>query len=101
MSSQKAKAFVFKISRPILIGLFCVSVIHCAAEPTEEDVERARSEFLIMRFQAPFVRELRGRSDMELMQMVCRSKNLDCDALLKRIEESDPQFYQQLQSSQN
>jgi len=90
------KAF---IGRRRILGLLAVSLLFfgaCGADPTPEDVTRIKEQFLVLRFRAPLVAELRHLSDRELFQRSCKNHRVRCEFVLEMIQKDDPEFYSAL-----
>ena len=77
----------------ILVGSLALS---CYAEPTQEDLERVKRRFLLLRFEAPLSAEYRGKSDAELFQVSCRQNRVRCDDVLELLREHDRKFHDRL-----
>ncbi|MBI39206.1 MAG: hypothetical protein CMF59_06380 [Leptospiraceae bacterium] len=73
----------------------------CNAEPNATDVNRVKDEFLHLRFQSQIQPELKGLSDARLLQMACKRNNVQCDLVIERLKESDPEFYKVLEPELN
>ncbi|MBI3395635.1 MAG: hypothetical protein HY042_07365 [Spirochaetia bacterium] len=87
--------------RAVLVLTACAVILLSASQcrfpdPTADDVERVKQEFLMLRFHAPTIREFSHMSDMELFQKSCQSKRVRCDKVLQIIKDKDPDFYQKL-----
>lgn len=71
----------------------------CYARPGENDLQRVRQQFLVNRFQAPFFRETKGLSDLEIFKMTCDNNRVRSELILEMLKEKDPQFYEKLTRS--
>lgn len=65
----------------------------CYAEPTADDLERVRRQFLVLRFHAPFDPALRGFDDKRLFEMSCQNHRVRCDRVLGMLKIKDMKFY--------
>ncbi len=95
-------AFVPRILAGGLISILALSLTSCRlADPTPDDLERVKEEFLILRFHAPFSRELNQLNDEELFEKSCVSKRVRCERVKEMLKEKDPSFYQRLKGAQD
>lgn len=76
----------------LLISLFFV-LSGCYATPTDADVERVQSRFLILRFYAAFDPGMRDLPDKALFQKSCKTNRVQCEPVLEILEKKDPEFY--------
>lgn len=86
---------LFKRLLPLLA---LVLLTFCGADPTAEDIVRVKEQFLVLRFRAPLVAELRHKSDLELFQRSCKNHRVRCETVLERVKQDDPDFYRALTS---
>ncbi|HBS03710.1 MAG TPA: hypothetical protein DEA96_02015 [Leptospiraceae bacterium] len=90
-------------SRPVARWMAVVALamlpwlVGCNAEPNATDVTRVKDEFLHLRFQSQIQPELKGLSDGRLFQMACKRNNVQCDLVIEKLKESDPEFYKVLE----
>jgi len=68
----------------------------CYAEPTDNDLERVKQQFLVMRFHAPFNEEWNALSDKELYELSCKNNRVQCDLALDTLKKKDTDFYAKL-----
>ena len=84
---------VLKISAFMLVIILLAG---CYAEPTDNDLERVKQQFLVMRFHAPFNEEWSGLSDKELFELSCKNNRVKCDLALDTLKNKDTDFYTKL-----
>ncbi len=90
--------FLEIVRLPLILAIVCAGCLltACAAEPTAEDVTRVKEQFLVLRFQAPLVAELRHLSDRDLFERSCKNHRVRCDAVLEMLKKDEPDFYNTL-----
>ncbi|MBU43464.1 MAG: hypothetical protein CMN76_09615 [Spirochaetaceae bacterium] len=100
-SSSTAGPIGSSRGRPFLATLLLIGFVAlftgCNAEPNATDVQRVKDEFLHLRFQARIQPSLKGQPDARLFQMACQNNNVQCDKVLQKLKESDPDFYKVLE----
>lgn len=79
-----------------LLGAGLLLFTGCGAEPTPEDVTRVKEQFLILRFRAPLVAEIRNHTDKQLFERSCKNNRVRCGRVLELIKAEDPAFYNTL-----
>lgn len=84
----------------VLLSAFAASSCRLA-DPTPDDLDRVKEEFLILRFHAPFSREYSQMKDLELFEKSCVSKRVRCERVLEMLKEKDPSFYRRLVGGQD
>jgi hypothetical protein len=87
--------------KSFLLVLFPVLIItlgSCYANPNADDLERVKSRFLLLRFQAPLTKEYKHLNDKDLFELSCSQNRVKCSLVLKMLEEKDPDFFSGLKS---
>lgn len=82
----------------MLLGITFVAA-SCEARPEEADLARVKEHFLAARFQSLFVKDLQGKSDLEIFQFSCAQNRVQCDQVLDLLKEKDPTFYDTLKGA--
>ena len=82
-----------KLSNRIFsVGLLFL-LVACYADPTDNDIERVKQQFLIMRFHATFTDEWSSLNDKELFEISCKNNRVKCDLALELLKKQDVNFY--------
>ncbi len=87
---------IMKYLLPFALLLLTVTMVSCYAEPNTEDLERVKSRFLLLRFQAPLTREYRNLTDKELFELSCAQNRVRCSKVYSMLERTDAGFYRKL-----
>ena len=66
------------------------------AVPNQGDLERVRSLFLELRFNAVLMPTLREKNDSELFELSCRANRVNCMEVLELLKKEDPAFHKKL-----
>lgn len=71
-------------------------LLACNAEPNDTDVQRVKEDFMQLRFQSEIQPRFQGLSDEQLFRLACKNNNVQCDPVIEKIKQSDPEFYEVL-----
>jgi hypothetical protein len=55
-----------------------------------------KEQFMVLRFRAPLVAELRNQTDKQLFERSCKNNRVRCALVLEMIKADDPAFHQTL-----
>ncbi len=77
--------------------IFFIIFLYCSAEPNKVDVDRVVKNFLELRFQSQLNKQ--NVSDYELFLLSCKNQRVNCNKVLKILQEEKPDFYKTLMDS--
>lgn len=86
-----------KISFITILAVIVFTGIGCQfANPTMEDVDRVKKQFLVIRFNSTFDPELKNLNDRQLFELSCQYNRVRCDRVLNLLKKNDTEFYSRL-----